>query len=122
MLQQLQASQPNPNFYWATEKGTAGVDFVLQCGQDVILIEVKAEENLRAKSLKSYVEQYQPSLAIRASMLDYRVEDWVVNVPLYGLCTNNDLIHKENVLTANRIEVEKVDEVKMVQKSPKTTL
>ena len=66
VLQQLQASQPTPIFYWATEKGTAGVDFVLQCGQDVILIEVKAEENLRAKSLKSYVEQYQPDLAMQA--------------------------------------------------------
>lgn len=85
VLQQLQAGQSNPIFYWATEKGTAEVDFVLQRGQDVIPIEVKAEENLRAKSLKSYVEQYQPNLAVRASMSDYRVEDWVVNVPLYGL-------------------------------------
>ena len=97
------------------------MDFVLQRGQDVIPIEVKAEENLRAKSLKSYVEQYQPSLAIRASMSDYRVEDWLVNVPLYGLLTNNELIHKENVLTANRMDAEEVDEVKMVQKSPKPT-
>ena len=85
VLQQLQAGQPNPIFYWATEKGTAEVDFVVQRGRDVIPIEVKAEENLRAKSLKSYVEQYQPSLAVRASMSDYRAEDWVVNVPLYGL-------------------------------------
>lgn len=87
MLQQLQAAQPNPIFYWATEKGTAEVDFVVQRGQDVIPIEVKAEENLRAKSLKSYVEQYQPSLAVRTSMSDYRAEDWLVNVPLYGVST-----------------------------------
>lgn len=87
VLQQLQATQPNPIFYWATEKGTAEVDFVVQRGQDVIPIEVKAEENLRAKSLKSYVEQYQPSLAVRTSMSDYRAEDWLVNVPLYGVST-----------------------------------
>ena len=61
------------------------VDFILQRGQGIILIEVKAEENLRAKNLKSYVEQYQPSLAMRASTSDYRAEDWVVHVLLYGL-------------------------------------
>ena len=73
------------------EKGTAEVDFVVQRGQDVIPIEVKAEENLRAKSLKSYVEQYQPNLAVRASMSEYRAEDWVVNVPLYGVGCCNEI-------------------------------
>ena len=70
-------------FYWATEKGTAEVDFILQRKQSVIPIEVKAEENLKAKSLKVYVEQFQPAQAIRFSMADYREQDWLVNVPLY---------------------------------------
>ena len=52
VLQQLIASQDNPVFYWASEKGTAEVDFVLQRGQGVMPIEVKAEENLKVKSLK----------------------------------------------------------------------
>ncbi|KGQ43110.1 ATPase [Gallibacterium anatis] len=85
VLQQLIASQENPIFYWATEKGTAEVDFVLQRKQAVIPIEVKAEENLKAKSLKVYVEQFHPEQAIRLSMADYREQDWVVNVPLYGV-------------------------------------
>jgi len=51
----------------------------------VIPIEVKAEENLKAKSLKVYVEQFQPEQAIRFSMADYREQDWLVNVPLYGV-------------------------------------
>lgn len=88
MLQQLIASQENPIFYWATEKGTAEVDFVLQRKQAVIPIEVKAEENLKAKSLKVYVEQFHPEQAIRLSMADYREQDWVMNVPLYGFCVN----------------------------------
>lgn len=88
VLQQLIASQENPIFYWATEKGTAEVDFVLQRKQAVIPIEVKAEENLKAKSLKVYVEQFHPEQAIRLSMADYREQDWVVNVPLYGFCVN----------------------------------
>ncbi|WP_107726825.1 ATP-binding protein [Neisseria weaveri] len=84
VLQQLVATQENPVFYWAAERGTAEVDFVLQRGQSVIPIEVKAEENLKAKSLKVYVEQFQPEQALRFSMADYREQDWLVNVPLYG--------------------------------------
>ena len=85
VLQQLIATQENPVFYWATEKGTAEVDFVVQRKQAVIPIEVKAEENLKAKSLKVYVEQFQPAQAIRFSMADYREQDWLVNMPLYGI-------------------------------------
>ncbi|MFU2115150.1 ATP-binding protein [[Pasteurella] aerogenes] len=85
VLQQLIANQNNPVFYWATEKGTAEVDFVVQQKQAVIPIEVKAEENLKAKSLKVYVEQFQPEYALRFSMADYREQDWLVNVPLYGV-------------------------------------
>lgn len=87
VLQQLIATQDkdNPVFYWATEKGTAEVDFVVQRKQAVIPIEVKAEENLKAKSLRVYVEQFAPEQAIRFSMSDYKEQDWVVNVPLYGV-------------------------------------
>ncbi|MFZ7214566.1 ATP-binding protein [[Pasteurella] aerogenes] len=85
VLQQLIANQDKPVFYWATEKGTAEVDFVVQQKQAVIPIEVKAEENLKAKSLKVYVEQFQPEHAFRFSMADYREQDWLVNVPLYGI-------------------------------------
>ncbi|SPX41386.1 putative ATPase (AAA+ superfamily) [Haemophilus influenzae] len=72
-------------FIGQLKKGTAEVDFVLQRKQAVIPIEVKAEENLKAKSLKVYVEQFQPEQAIRFSMADYREQDWLVNVPLYGV-------------------------------------
>ncbi|ULJ64120.1 ATP-binding protein [Wielerella bovis] len=85
VLQQLIANQENPVFYWATEKGTAEVDFVLQQKQAVIPIEVKAEENLKAKSLKVYVEQFSPKHAIRLSMADYREQEWLINMPLYAM-------------------------------------
>ena len=85
VLQQLIASQDNPIFYWASEKGTAEVDFVLQRGQGVMPIEVKAEENLKAKSLKVYAEQFKPEQAIRFSMADYREQEWMTNVPLYSV-------------------------------------
>lgn len=87
VLQQLVVIQDKPVFYWATEKGTAEIDFVLQHKQSIVPIEVKAEENLKAKSLKVYVEQFQANPAWRFSMADYREQDWMVNVPLYALST-----------------------------------
>ncbi|QIM63660.1 ATPase [Pasteurellaceae bacterium Orientalotternb1] len=85
VLQQLITQQNHPIFYWATEKGTAEVDFVVQYQQDIVPIEVKAEENLKAKSLKSYCDQFQPPLALRLSMSDYRQESWLTNLPLYAV-------------------------------------
>jgi uncharacterized protein len=58
---------------------------VVQNKNDVIPIEVKAEENLKAKSLKVYVEKYAPTKAIRTSMYFYREESWFINVPLYAV-------------------------------------
>ncbi len=49
-----------------------------------IPIEVKAAENLRAQSLKSYCQKYNPEIAVRTSMSNYRKEEWLVNVPLYA--------------------------------------
>lgn len=52
---------------------------------DCIPIEVKAEQNLRAKSLKAFCDKYQPDMAVRSSMANYKKEDWLINVPLYML-------------------------------------
>ena len=48
-------------------------------------IEVKAEENLRARSLRAFCDKYKPEIAVRSSMSNYREQDWMVNVPLYVL-------------------------------------
>ncbi len=74
-------------FYWTAEKATAEIDFILQKEQDIVPIEVKAEENLKAKSLKLFVEKYNNKNAIRASMSFYRKELWLQNVPLYAVFT-----------------------------------
>jgi hypothetical protein len=50
----------------------------------IIPIEVKAAGNLKAKSLKSYHEKFNPEISIRTSLSDYRKEDWIVNLPLFG--------------------------------------
>lgn len=72
-------------FYWTAERAIAEVDFVFQLGQDIIPLEVKAEENLKSKSLRQYVEKYQPRRALRLSMSDYREQDWMINLPLYAV-------------------------------------
>ena len=53
--------------------------------RSVILVEVKAEENLRAKSLRAFCEKYHPKHAVRTSMSDFREQDWMTNIPLYNI-------------------------------------
>ena len=72
-------------YYWTASNATAEIDFVLQSQNEIIPIEVKAEENLKSKSLKVYVEKYEPKTAIKTSMSKYRQEDWLTNIPLYGI-------------------------------------
>lgn len=54
-------------------------------GKEVIPVEVKAETNLQAKSLKVYHEKFQPELSVRTSMADYKREDWLLNLPLWAI-------------------------------------
>jgi uncharacterized protein len=72
-------------YYWTAENANAEVDFVVQSQNQIIPIEVKAEENLKAKSLKVFVDKYLPQTAIRTSMNQYRTQDWLTNIPLYGI-------------------------------------
>lgn len=72
-------------FYWSSEKSKAEVDFIVQIGRNNVPIEVKASENLQAKSLKSFVEKYGTKINVRTSMSDYRKEEWLINIPLYSI-------------------------------------
>jgi hypothetical protein len=60
---------------------------LIQAVNEVIPIEVKAEENLKSKSLKVFVENFKPKTAVRTSMSPFREQDWMVNVPLYAAMT-----------------------------------
>jgi predicted AAA+ superfamily ATPase len=72
-------------FYWTAESSTAEIDFVLQYKNEAIPIEVKAEENLKAKSLKLFVEKFKIKTAFRTSMNKYREQEWLTNIPLYAV-------------------------------------
>ena len=85
VLQELKTLKGIQCYYWTAERGTAEVDFVVDNGADVLPIEVKAEINLQAKSLKVFHEKYQPAKSIRTSMADYKDEGWLVNLPLWAV-------------------------------------
>lgn len=72
-------------FYWSSQTGTAETDFAIQINENVIPIEVKAGENLQAKSLKVACEKFSLERALRTSLSPYRDEGWLVNVPLWAL-------------------------------------
>jgi hypothetical protein len=87
VLQHLKIRQNVQIYYWSSDTARAELDFVIQNNDRIIPIEVKAEENLKAKSLKSFYEKFSPTLSVRISMSDYRKESWLVNVPLYAIDT-----------------------------------
>lgn len=72
-------------YYWSSDTGMAEVDFITQIGRNNVPIEVKASENLQAKSLKSFVKKYETKINIRTSMSAYRKENWLINIPLYSI-------------------------------------
>ena len=85
VCQQIGARTGLAPCYYSNGKSTCEVDFVIDRDGEVVPVEVKAETNLKAKSLKSVHEKFGISHALRVSMSDYREEDWIVNVPLYVL-------------------------------------
>ncbi len=84
VAQQLKSSD-RELYYYSTSNSSGEIDFVIQQEMKCIPIEVKAEENLHAKSLKAFCDKFKPEMAIRSSMSDYREQEWMINVPLYLL-------------------------------------
>ena len=85
VLQQL-ITNPDLNIYYYTnDNGRCEVDFLVDTGDNIVPVEVKAEVNLRAKSLREYVDKFSPDIAVRTSMQDYKKESWLVNLPLYAI-------------------------------------
>jgi len=83
-LQQLVFSGIAP-FYWSSDRSSGEVDFVFQADSRVVPLEIKAGENLQAKSLRFFAEKYGVEKSLRSSLSDFRREAWLVNLPLYML-------------------------------------
>ena len=84
VFQQLKALSLSP-YYWSNEKTSAEIDFILQYGNRIVPVEVKAEENVRSKSLAQFVKDNTGLKGLRISMRGYVDQGWMENIPLYGL-------------------------------------
>lgn len=86
VLQQLISDTPYTPYYFGTDSQSFEMDFTIQKGRLVVPIEVKAESNTQAKSLRAYLNQFHPDYAVRLSMLDYIEQEQLTNLPLYAIC------------------------------------
>ncbi len=85
VCQQLKTLEDLGVYYYTNDRGSCEVDFVVDTGEHIVPVEVKAEVNLRAKSLKTYREKFSPEVSVRTSMSDYKKEEGLVNLPLYAI-------------------------------------
>lgn len=70
-------------FYWASNEGISEIDFITKIGKSNVPIEVKASDNLQAKSLKTFIQKYDSKTNVRTSMSNFRKEENMINIPLY---------------------------------------
>lgn len=80
----LAASIEQSIFYYSKENSPLEIDFMIQQGASIVPIEVKAEENLKSKSLSVFLQQNENMHGVRFSMSPYREQERMTNVPLYG--------------------------------------
>ncbi len=85
VAQELRLVKGASVYYWSSETSQAELDFVLQYGDCIFPLEVKAAENLQAKSLRVYNEKFSPPRCFRTSLSQYRKESWITNLPLYAI-------------------------------------
>lgn len=85
VCQQLKTIEDLDMYYYTNDRGSCEVDFVVDTGEQIVPVEVKAELNLKAKSLKTYQKKFLPEISVRTSMTDYKKEEWLVNLPLYAI-------------------------------------
>jgi predicted AAA+ superfamily ATPase len=88
VLQQLINNKQLDIYYWSAEKSSGEIDFIIQHKSNIFPLEVKSEENLKAKSLRAFKDKYQIPLSYRTSMANYRKEEWLENIPLFAIRNN----------------------------------
>ena len=86
VLQQMIADTVYTPYYYGTENANFEQDFLIQKGNSIVPIEVKAETNLRSQSLKAYCDKFHPEEAVRFSTNKYIDQGWMKNIPLYAVC------------------------------------
>jgi hypothetical protein len=85
VCQQLVSDCGVTPYYWSAENSTGEIDFLAQLQNRVFAIEVKAQENLRARSLAAFKKTHAQIDCVRFSLSGWRAQDWMCNVPLYAM-------------------------------------
>lgn len=85
VCQQLISDCDVSPYYWSADNSIGEIDFLAQANSKIFAIEVKAEENLRAKSLNEFKKANEQVVATRFSLSGYREQSWMRNVPLYAM-------------------------------------
>ena len=88
VVQQLVSEFEFSPFYWSAENSRGEIDFLVQDSQDVVAIEVKAEENLKSKSLRAFREKHKHVKCLRFSLSNFRKQDRLTNIPLYAIASH----------------------------------
>jgi predicted AAA+ superfamily ATPase len=84
VFQQLLPNDEIAIHYFTFSNSKYEIDFIIQNANDEIIpIEVKSGENLKARSFKLFCEKFEPNTAIRSSLSNYQIEHSMLNVPLY---------------------------------------
>lgn len=87
VLEQLVSDTKYTPYYYSGEKSTYETDFLIQKRKDIVPIEVKAETNLKSKSLRAFHDKFAPTISVRVSASDYIDQGWMKNIPLW--CINS---------------------------------
>lgn len=88
VLQQLKSFDSLPIYYYSKDNSTQEVDFVVQANSRILPIEVKAEDNVKSKSLHAFICKDFASYhlkGVRFSMLGFQSQEWMENIPLYAI-------------------------------------
>lgn len=94
VLQELQAIGIAPNIYYWSEGATSEVDFIFAYNNKIIPVEAKAGLVVHAQSLKVFCKKYQPEIAIRTSLKDYSMDDFLLNLPLYQIWSIKQILEE----------------------------
>jgi predicted AAA+ superfamily ATPase len=93
VYQKLKSVDDIPIYYWSNDSSRSEIDFVIQLGEYVIPVEVKAEKNLKAKSLNNFIQEYKSKKSVRTSLADYKLNDNnLYDIPLYAITNIEEII------------------------------
>lgn len=93
VYQQLKSVDDIPIFYWSNDSSRSEIDFVIQHGEYVVPVEVRAVKNLKTKSLNNFIQEYKSKKSVRTSLADYKLNDNnLYDIPLYAISNIEEII------------------------------